>query len=98
MKVSLEHLAHLARLELSPEEKAEYEASLAAILEAFSILREAPVDHLEPLFSVGPASLRLRDDEVQPPPGREVMLQDVPDRFQHYIRVPSPLAEVRKRQ
>lgn len=98
MKVSVESIAHLARLELEPEERAELEESLKAILDAFAMLREAPVEGVEPLYSVGPAKLRLRKDEIQDPPGKELLLRDVPDRFQHYVRVPSPLADVRKRQ
>jgi len=98
VKVSLEHIAHLARMELTSEEREELAASLAAILEAFAVLREAPVEEREPLYSVGPRTLRLRDDQVEPSLGREKLLRDVPDRFQHYIRVPSPLADVRKRQ
>ncbi len=98
MKFSLEHIAYLARLELAPEEREELAASLEAILEAFAVLREAPVEGVEPLYGVGPRVLRLRDDAVAEPPGREKLLRDVPDRFQHYIRVPSPLADVRKRQ
>ncbi len=98
MKFSLEHIAHLARLELAPEEQEELASSLAAIIEAFAVLREAPVEGVEPLYSVGPRALRLREDRVEDPPGREKLLRDVPDRFQHYIRVPSPLADVRKRQ
>ncbi len=95
---SVERIAFLARMELTEEEIRELERDLERILRAFEEIREAPVNDLDPLFSVGPEAVRLREDVPEEPLGREVMLRDVPDRYQHFIRVPSPLSGVRKRQ
>lgn len=97
VKISVDHIAFLARLELSEEEREEIQRDLSRILEAFAQLQEAPVKS-PPLFSVGPPTLRLREDIPRKPVGRDVMLRDTPDRYQHFVRVPSPLADVRKRQ
>jgi len=91
MKISREqvrHVAALARLELSAEEEGRIAAELEAILGYVDKLNELDVAHVEPtshLFDVGTA---LREDEVRNEPAVDELLENAPDRWQGFFRVP----------
>jgi len=92
------HIARLARLRLTEEETARFERQFASILEAFSVLRSLDLADVEPLWTPVPHSLRLAADHPDPPYDRNRMLEDAPDVFQFFLRLPSPLRAVRKKQ
>ncbi len=92
------HIAHLARLDLSEEEIQRFEQQFASILSAFSALRELDLSGVEPLWTPVPHTLRLAKDQPDRPYDRNQMLEDAPDVFQFYLRLPSPLRSVRKKQ
>ncbi len=60
----LEHLARLARLELSDDDSAQLCADLSRVVDLFDQLRSAPVDGLDPLAHPLDMGLRLREDAV----------------------------------
>ncbi len=68
-KKEIEHIANLAKLELSEEEKEIFGRDLSFILEYFSLLDELDVSKIEPTFHSTEKFLikeeRMREDEVK---------------------------------
>ncbi len=91
MKLTLaevEHIANLARLELSEEEKNRYQEQLSAILEYAARLQELDTTGISPTSSVLPERTVLRPDEPRPGLSREDLLKNAPDVEQGQFRVP----------
>jgi aspartyl-tRNA(Asn)/glutamyl-tRNA(Gln) amidotransferase subunit C len=88
----VEHIAKLARLELSAEEKARYREQLSAILDYAARLRELDTSQIPPTASVLAAGLPLRADE--PVQGLDVptVLGNAPQAEDNQFRVP-PILE-----
>lgn len=84
----VEHIARLARLSLSAEEKQLYTEQLAKILDCFDELKKVDTTGVEPLAHALSIVSVLREDEVEPPPGRDVLLANAPDTENGYFRVP----------
>ena len=94
MKLSrerVEHIADLARLSLSEEEIATYQAQLSAILEHFEKLQELETEEIPPTATVLPLRSVMRADEVEPPLAREKALENAPDAEDGCFRVPAAL-------
>jgi len=85
---NLDHLANLARLALTPEEKARFAAQLGDVITYISQLKEVDVSgveataHAYPLFNV------LADDVAQPGLPVEAALRNAPEQRDHMIVVP----------
>ena len=62
----LEHIAKLARIELTPEEKETFLPQLESVIEYLDILNEVNTDDVKPTYQVNNLSNVLRNDEVQP--------------------------------
>lgn len=60
----IEHLAKLARLRLSDDEKADYEKSFPAILEYVSKLQEVDMSHVDAKPYLTDLHNQWRDDEI----------------------------------
>lgn len=84
----VEHVAKLARLALTDEEKQLYADQLARIIENFNQLKEVDTSGVEPLAQPLPITNVMRDDEIVQPPGREVLLKSAPETENGYFRVP----------
>ena len=96
MKLSLDevqHIAHLARLELSSDELQRYQSQLSAILEHVAILQELDTSMVAPTSSVLPLHAPLREDEVRPGLTTVKALQNSPRQEQNQFRVPPVLDE-----
>ncbi len=94
MKLSLaevEHIANLARLDLTAEEKEEYRQQLSAILEHVERLQELDTAGIPPTASVLPTVGRLREDEPQVSLPVDVVLADAPQQKKDQFRVPPVL-------
>jgi aspartyl-tRNA(Asn)/glutamyl-tRNA(Gln) amidotransferase subunit C len=94
MKLSrerVEHIAALAKLELSEEEIETYQAQLSAILEHFEKLQELETDEIPPTATVLPLRSVTRADEVERPLAREKALENAPEREDGCFRVPAVL-------
>ena len=85
---NLDHLANLARLALTAEEKARFAAQLGDVITYISQLKEVDVSgveataHAYPLFNV------LADDVAQPGLPVEAALRNAPEQRDHMIVVP----------
>ena len=84
----VEHVARLARLELSEAEKEEMTAQLDAILGYMEKLNQVDTSDVEPTTTVIPMVSVMRDDEVRPSLGQEDALANAPDREDVFFRVP----------
>lgn len=89
----IEHLARLARLELSEPEKERMRSQLGAILTYIDKLRQLNTDTVEPTSHAIPMLNVMREDEVRPPLPREAMLANAPEREGDFVRVPKIIEE-----
>ncbi len=74
----VEHIAELAKLKLSDEEKEAYRSQLSAILEYADRLRELDTEDVPPAASVLPLSNVWRPDEVGESLPRQTALANAP--------------------
>jgi aspartyl-tRNA(Asn)/glutamyl-tRNA(Gln) amidotransferase subunit C len=84
----VEHIAKLARLALSDEEKSLYARQLAKVIEYFDQLKSVDTEGVEPMAAAVPITNVLREDEVKPSPGCEIMLSNAPEREGNLFKVP----------
>jgi len=87
-EMDINHVAHLARLELSDEEKAKLSAQLAGILSYVAKLSEVDVTGVEPTAHAIPLSNVLRKDVVRPSIERERILANAPETARDLFIVP----------
>lgn len=87
----VEHIALLARLHLTDEEKGRYREQLSNILDHFTKLQEADTHGVLPMSSVVVERSRLREDVAGPAMPREDLLRNAPDAEDDQFRVPPVL-------
>lgn len=74
----VQHLALLARLNLSEEEQEKYAEQLGSILQYAEKLKELDTEEVEPLDHILPVFNVFREDQVTPSPDREKILANAP--------------------
>jgi aspartyl-tRNA(Asn)/glutamyl-tRNA(Gln) amidotransferase subunit C len=84
----VEHIARLARLELTAEEKALFREQLSAILDYADRLRALDTSDIPPTSSVLPLQTGLRPDVPKPPIDRQALLANAPQVKEGQFRVP----------
>ncbi|MDD5557214.1 MAG: Asp-tRNA(Asn)/Glu-tRNA(Gln) amidotransferase subunit GatC [bacterium] len=84
----VEHVARLARLRLTDEERERFTAQLAAILDYVRKLNEIDTAGVEPTAHVLPLRNVTRPDEVRPSLEREGVLRLAPRADDGFIMVP----------
>ncbi len=84
----VEHVAWLARLELSEEEKDKFSQQLGRILEHAERIKSVDTSGVEPTSHVLPLKNVMRDDEVRPGLTQEEALSNAPRREGGYFVVP----------
>ena len=87
-RAEVEHVAKLARLELSEEELALFEEQLSKILDHAQIVTGLDTEGVNPTFSTMPLENVFRPDEVVPPMSQEEALANAPAPEDGYFRVP----------
>lgn len=87
----IEHIAALARLRLTDDEKARYRVQLSAVLDYVDKLRQVDTAHIEPTATVLPLRTVLRPDEVQPSLTLAELLANAPAAEAGLFRVPPVL-------
>lgn len=85
---TVEHVANLSRLEMTPEELERYEKQLGAILEYIEQLRELDVTGAEPMAHPGDIQNVFRPDEPKPGVTNEEALRNAPEKAGPYFVVP----------
>lgn len=87
----VEHIAELARLELTDEEKARYQQQLSEILEYVARLQALDTAQIDQTFSVLPPRNILRSDRARPGMSVDDLLRNAPDTEGAQFRIPSVL-------
>ncbi len=84
----VDHIALLARLELSDEEKQRYQQQLSHILDHVAQLQKLDTSQTEPASGAQPKGARLRADEPRPGLTVDQALENAPDTKADQFRVP----------
>jgi aspartyl-tRNA(Asn)/glutamyl-tRNA(Gln) amidotransferase subunit C len=84
----VEHVAKLARLELTEEELALFEEQLSKILDHAETVTGLDTEGVSPTFSTMPLLNVFRPDEEVPPMTQEEALANAPAPEEGYFRVP----------
>lgn len=84
----VEHIASLARLRLSDDEKARYREQLSAILDYMTMLKRLDTAAIEPTATVLPLRTVLRPDAVTPSLPVDDLLANAPAAEAQMFRVP----------
>ena len=92
VEIDVDHVARLARLKLTDEEKALFRAQLGAILEHAAKVSEVAAADVPPTSHPLPRSNVLRADEPRPSLSREAALASAPEVESNRVRVP-PVVE-----
>lgn len=87
----VEHIAMLARLGLTEEEKTTFEAQLSSILDYMRALSDVDTSNIPPTAQVIPLKNVMRPDETRPSLPVDRVLANAPDREGDFFRVPPVL-------
>lgn len=87
----VEHIAALARLRLTAEEKERYRQQLSAVLDYMAKLKQVDTAHIEPTATVLPLRTVLRPDEVTASLTTDELLANAPAAEAGLYRVPPVL-------
>jgi aspartyl-tRNA(Asn)/glutamyl-tRNA(Gln) amidotransferase subunit C len=88
VEIDIEHVARLARLERSDEEKARLREQLGAILEHAAKVGEVAADDVPPTAYAIPRSNVLRPDEITPSLTLDEVLANAPEVEDDRFKVP----------
>jgi aspartyl-tRNA(Asn)/glutamyl-tRNA(Gln) amidotransferase subunit C len=89
----VEHVAELARLELTSAEKEQFIVQLNHILTYFEKLTELDTSAVEPTSHVIPLSNVWRDDEARSSLDRIMVLHNAPEESHFFFKVPRIIEE-----
>ena len=87
-KKQVEHVALLARLELTEEEKEQYATQLSAILDHMDALNKVDTENVPPTAHVLPLKNVFREDGVTEHLANEKAISNAPDKEGPCFRVP----------
>ena len=77
-EIDVKYVAHLARIELTPEEERQYGAQLGQILAYIDKLNQLDVSNIEPTAHAVPLVNVTRPDEIKPSLPPEEALRNAP--------------------
>ena len=84
----VEHIAKLARLELTHDQKARYRGQLEAILEHVAKLQELDTQDVPPTASASVGQMPLRTDEPRPGLSKDELLKNAPKQDDDQFKIP----------
>jgi aspartyl-tRNA(Asn)/glutamyl-tRNA(Gln) amidotransferase subunit C len=87
-KKTIEHVALLARLEMSEEEKELLVSQLGDILTYIEKLKELDTSRVEPMAFATATKNVFREDQPRPSLNLEEALKNAPERLQDFFKVP----------
>jgi aspartyl-tRNA(Asn)/glutamyl-tRNA(Gln) amidotransferase subunit C len=85
---TIEHIAKLARLKVSPEEATEYGEQLTKVLAHFQQISKINTENVEPLVTPSEIEFYLREDEAKALAQTEELLQNAPEKAGNLFKVP----------
>jgi aspartyl-tRNA(Asn)/glutamyl-tRNA(Gln) amidotransferase subunit C len=86
--IDIDHVARLARIALTDQEKATLKEQLGVILDHAAKVGEAAAEDVPPTAYSIPRANVLRDDVLEPCLPVDEALRNVPEREGDYVRVP----------
>ena len=86
--IDIDYVANLARLELTPEERAKFSGQLSHILEHFAQLNEVDVSGIEPMAHAFAVENVLREDRSEPGFSPETAVEHAPQKRNNMVQVP----------
>lgn len=89
----VEHVAELARLGLTDEEKALFRGQLSAILDYAAVLQGVDTAAISPTATVLPLRNVMRDDAARPSLSQEDVLANAPDASDGFFAVAAILQQ-----
>ena len=89
----VEHIARLANLEFSEEEKKDLTRQMNRILEYVEHMNKLDTTQVEPLSHVIEVNNVFRQDEVKSGLSTEEALKNAPSKDEHYFKVPKVIGE-----
>ena len=84
----VEHIAKLARLELTDEQKARYRGQLETILDHFARLQKLNTIEVKPTASVSAGQMPLRKDEPRSGLSKDELLKNAPKQNNDQFKIP----------
>lgn len=87
-KEEVQHIALLARLELTAEEMERYREQLSAILDHVASLQKLDTESIPPMSAVFSGDSRLRSDESRPSLPPEQILGNTPHKADGQFKIP----------
>ena len=84
----VEHIAEMAKLDLSDLEKEQYREQLSSILDYATMLQNVDTGDIQPTASVLPERSVLREDEILAPLTPEQILKNAPQQKEQQFKVP----------
>ncbi len=86
--LNIDRVAELARIALTPEEKAEFSAQLSEVLKHVEQLKQLDVEGVEPTAHAFAVENVWADDEAQPGLSAEEALRNAPAQRDNMVSVP----------
>lgn len=90
-KKTIQKIADLAQLALTPQEEDLYTEQLGKILDYVGQLSKVKTDGIKPLVTATDMAVTLRDDEVKKLLTADEILANAPDKSGHLFKVPPVL-------
>lgn len=84
----VEHVAKLARLELTEEEKEKFTSQLGDVLKYVEQMNEVDTSNVEPMAHAIDFVNVMREDEVKYEQTKEELMKNVPDAEDGFFKVP----------
>jgi aspartyl-tRNA(Asn)/glutamyl-tRNA(Gln) amidotransferase subunit C len=85
---TVRRVAHLARIAVAEGEVENLRGELNAILAFVEQLAEVEIEGIEPMTSVTPMTMKMRDDEVTDGGIADAIIANAPAREHHFFVVP----------
>ncbi len=84
----VEHIANLARLNLTDDEKSRFQQQLSSILDFVAMLQELDTSAIQPTSDILPVECPQRPDEPKPSLLTSELLKNAPDAKDNQFKVP----------
>lgn len=88
---TVDHIAHLARLEFEGEAKFAIKQDLENIISFMEVLQQVDTENVEPLIFMSDEINRLREDVAEITLTQEEVLKNAPKKDSDYFRIPKVL-------
>lgn len=93
MKINIDHIAKLASLPLTDEEKEKFGKQLSSILDYFEKLNQVDTSKVEPTSQVTNLENVFKDDETKPSLSQEDALKNTNSKHNGFFKVKAILGE-----